>query len=76
MSNAGAVLISAEYQADIAAVAADPIAIAMAAEIPAGQTLDSSAYLNALRVYQYRGGKHGTTHMGAVLAGLRQIRGE
>lgn len=71
-----AVLISDEYRSDIAAVAADPIAIAMAAEAPAGQPLPSSAFLPALREYQARGGVHGTTHMGAVLAGLRLIRGE
>lgn len=64
-------LISDEYRNDIAAVQADPIAIAMAAEIPDGTDPD---YLGALREYQRRGGTHGTTHMGAVAAALRNLR--
>lgn len=64
-------LISTDYRNDIAAVQADPIAIAMAAEIPEGVEPD---FLAALREYQRRGGVHGTTHMGAVAAAIRNLR--
>lgn len=70
-ADVGVALISDEYRNDIAAVQADPIAIAMAAEIPDGIDVD---YLAALREYQRRGGTHGTTHMGAVASALRNLR--
>jgi hypothetical protein len=72
---AGGVLISAEYRDDIAAVQADPIAIAMAAEIPAGMDLNSiPQMMAATREYQRRGGVHGDTHIGAVATAIENIR--
>ena len=68
-------IISNEYRADIAAVQSDPIAIAMAAEIPEGVYLTSiPAITGALREYERRGGVHGTTHMGAVAIAIGNLR--